>query len=577
MSKRKVATSRGKSGGGDLAWSTACPDWERRIRERQSLIPFAPLFPAEAKAALDVFKVLRAVDVAGGPTMGQICRPWILDFVAAIFGSYNADAGRRLVNTFFELVSKKNSKSTTAAGIMMTALVRNWRPSAEFLILAPTIEIADNSFKPARDMVSADEELSALLHVQEHYRTITHRLNGSILKVVAADKETVGGKKATGVLVDELWQFGGKANAENMLTEATGGLLSRPEGFVIYLTTQSEEAPAGVFKQKLQYAREVRDGNIDDRKFLPVLYEFPRDVVKEKRYLDPKLFFMTNPNLGASVDEETILQKYREAEVGGEVSLCGFAAKHLNVEIGLALGSHNWAGAEFWEACGDSTLTLDALLERSEVVTVGIDGGGLDDLLGLSVNGRERETGRWLHWGHAWAHKIALERRKEIAPQLHDFAKAGELTIVDRPGQDVDELADIICNINERGLLPDKNAIGVDAAGIGDIVDELEKPERGIKHEQIVAISQGWKLNGTIKTSERKLAGGEFVHGAQALMAWAVGNAKVVPVGNAITITKQASGSAKIDPLMALFDANQLMALNPAAVDGGQLFFLEAA
>jgi phage terminase large subunit-like protein len=60
-------------------------------------------------------------------------------------------------------------------------------------------------------------------------------------------------------------------------------------------------------------------------------------------------------------------------------------------------------------------------------------------------------------------------------------------------------------------------------------------------------------------------------------MAWAVGNAKVVPVGNAITITKQASGSAKIDPLMALFDANQLMALNPAAVDGGQLFFLEAA
>ncbi len=582
MTPRLSSASRKKSGGGEpLIWSTACPDWERRIAQRESLIPFAPLFPKEAKAALDVFKVLRCVDVAGTPTMGEICRPWILEFVAAIFGSYDEDAGRRLVNTFFELVSKKNSKSTTAAGIMMTALVRNWRPSAEFLILAPTIEIADNSFRPARDMVAEDEELSALMHVQEHYRTITHRQTKATLKVVAADKETVGGKKATGVLIDELWQFGAKANAENMLTEATGGLLSRPEGFVIYLSTQSEEAPAGVFKQKLQYARDVRDGKIDDRKFLPVLYEFPRAIVKAKRYLDPKLFFMTNPNLGASVDEETILQKFKEAEIGGETSLCGFAAKHLNIEIGLALGSNSWPGAEFWEQCGEQGLTLDRLLSRCEVVCIGIDGGGLDDLLGLAVVGRERDTGRWLHWGHAWAHKIVLERRKEIASALQDFAAAGDLTIVDLPGQDVSEVADIICNIRDQGLLPDRNAIGVDAAGIADILDELESAERGFAPEQnggekkIVAISQGWRLNGTIKTTERKLAGGQVIHCARPLMAWSVGNAKVVPSGNAVSITKQASGSAKIDPLMALFDATYLLALNPqAAGQKYQVLFL---
>jgi phage terminase large subunit-like protein len=48
-------------------------------------------------------------------------------------------------------------------------------------------------------------------------------------------------------------------------------------------------------------------------------------------------------------------------------------------------------------------------------------------------------------------------------------------------------------------------------------------------------------------------------------MAWCVGNAKVVQVGNAITITKQASGTAKIDPLMAGFSAVTLMAMNPQA------------
>jgi phage terminase large subunit-like protein len=86
-----------------------------------------------------------------------------------------------------------------------------------------------------------------------------------------------------------------------------------------------------------------------------------------------------------------------------------------------------------------------------------------------------------------------------------------------------------------------------------------------ITGEQVAGVSQGWRMSGAIKTAERKLAEGALLHGGSAMMAWCVGNAKVEPRGNAVIITKQAAGSAKIDPLMALFNAVTLMSLNPAS------------
>lgn len=545
-----------------MQWTTACPDWWRRLAAGESIIP-PPLFPDEAEASLEVFKGLKIVDAPGSPTIEASCAPWVLAFAGAVFGSYNSETGERLIREVMLCIPKKNSKSTIAAGIMLTALIRNWRLSAEFIILAPTKEIADNSFIPAKDMVNNDDELKALLHVQPHLRLITHRETGATLKVVAADSDVVGGKKAVGVLIDEAWLFGKNPKAADMIREATGGLLSRPEGFIIWLTTQSNEPPAGVFKSKLTYARGVRDGRIDDNRFLPIIYEFSKEMIDSGDARKPENFHLVNPNIGYSVDRPTLERLHMQAEIDGEAEMRGFLAKHLNIEIGLALMSDSWVGAAFWEPQGKPGMTLDDLLDQCEVIVVGGDGGGLDDLLGLAVLGRVRESRTWLHWAHAWAHPSVLERRKSEAPRLLDLQATGDLTIVDKIGDDVDQLAAIVARINEAGLL---DKVGLDPAGIGAVLDALA--DVGIDEEQIVGISQGWKLTGAIKTTERRLAEGTLIHCGQPLMAWSCGNAKGVPSANAFLITKQASGTAKIDPLMATFNAVSLMALNPEARGG---------
>ena len=541
-------------------WDTSCRDWAEKLKSGGSIIP-APIFPEEAERALAVFKALKIVDAPGSPTFGESCAPWVFDFVRCIFGAYDANTGRRLITEFFLCIPKKNSKSTIAAGIMMTALILNWRQSAEFAVLAPTVEVANNAYAPARDMVQKDDELDALMHVQTHIKSITHRESGAVLKVLAADSNTVGGKKSVGTLVDELHLFGKVSTAENMLREALGGLASRPEGFVIYLTTQSDEPPAGVFKQKLDYARKVRDGEIVDPGFVPVIFEHPPEMVKSGDHLKFENMAMVNPNMGFSVDQAFLEREYKKAEQSGPESLRGFLAKHANVELGMNLRSDRWAGADFWEQQGKRPgLTLQDLLDRCEVVDVGIDGGGLDDLLGLSVIGRDADTREWLTWTHAWAHPSVLERRKDIAPRLRDFAADGDLTLVKNIGDDVHEVADICALCESSGLL---DKIGVDPSGLGGIMDALMQAD--IPEEKVIGISQGWKMTGAIKTAERKLAENVLVHGGQPLMAWCVGNAKVEPRGNAVIITKQTAGSAKIDPLMAFFNAVTLMSLNPEA------------
>ncbi len=345
-------------------------------------------------------------------------------------------------------------------------------------------------------------------------------------------------------------------------------MIANPEGFLAFITTQSDKPPAGAFRQELLKARMIRDGALRGVPMLPVLYEFPRDMLRggeDAPWRDTATWHMVTPNLGRSITLPRLIQDFDAAKIAGEAEINRWASQHLNIEIGLGLQADAWAGAAVWEAAAEPALTFEDLLARCEVAVAGIDGGGLDDLFGLTILGRERGTRRWLSWSHAWVHRSVLELRKAISPALLDFAADGDLTMVDRVGDDVDGCVALIARVDAAGILAEENAVGLDPFGVGAVVDALA--EAGIGEGRVVAVSQGYKLQGAIKTAERKLAAGDLRHGGRRLMAWCVGNAKVELKGNAVTITKQAAGTAKIDPLMSLFDAVALMSGNPPVPD----------
>jgi len=544
-----------------VTWDLSNKAWESKLRAGKSLIPDLPLNKAEGDRAVAVFNKLRLADVPGTPTNAEAAGEWLRDIVRALFGSVDPLTMERAIRELFLLVSKKNNKTSGGSLIMLTALLLNRRPNAEFFFVAPVHDTAEIAFSAASGAIALDPVLCKKLHVRDHLKKIVHRETGAELSILTFDPAVLTGQKVSGgVLIDELHVVAKAIKAASAIRQLRGGMVPFREAFMVFITTQSEEAPSGVFKAELQKARAIRDGT-QRGAMLPILYEFPRDMQQDATaWRNPKNWWMVNPNHGRSVTIPRLLELFDTAQATGEGELREWASQHLDIEIGLALHSDRWAGADFWEDHGDATLTLDELISRCEVITAGVDFGGLDDWLALSFTGREKETGFWLHWAHAWAHPIAFERRKSEAERWKDFVRDGDLTVVEQVGDEVAAVIAIIMKCEESGLL---DKIGVDRYKIEDIFDGLVKA--GIAADRIVGIDQGWKLVGAIATTERRLASGKFIHGGSAMMAYCVGNAKVETKGNNIVISKQNAGASKIDPLMATFNSVRLLSLNPEA------------
>lgn len=550
-----------------MPFDFACPDWWDRMQDGRPPFPDLPLDRRAAKKAVDVFDFLRLPDVPGQPLLADAAGEWFRDIVRAVFGSVDR-RGVRQVGEVFCLVPKKNSKTTNSAALALTFMLLNQRRNADMLIVGPTQKIAETAFEAARGMIEADPEgfLQERLHVQAHLKTIRDRVTGTRLMIRTFGMDVLTGVKPIFCLFDEVHILGTVPYAADVLRQIRGGMVPFPEALLFMITTQSDHAPRGVFRTELQYARGVRDGRITERvRLLPVLYEFPEDVQTDRGQLwrDPGMWGLVCPNIGLSIDLERLIDAFERAQHDGHGEVIAWATQHLNVEVGLALHSDRWRGADHWEGAGHPEVTLDHILDRCEVVVAGIDGGGLDDLMGLAVIGRDRDSKAWLHWAHAWAHPEVLEQRKEIAGLLHELEQLGQLTICATPTEDVVGVADILERVWRLGLMPQEHAIGYDPYGIAALVDEVAG--RGIPEAATVGIGQGSRLSPAVWGLERKLKDGTFLHGGQELMAWSVGNAVAEQRGNAVLITKQTAGKSKIDPLVATFNAFMLMARNPHA------------
>lgn len=241
----------------------------------------------------------------------------------------------------------------------------------------------------------------------------------------------------------------------------------------------------------------------------------------------------------------------------------------MNVEITDGLSDQSWPAAAFWAPSASPDVSIDAVIENSVSIAVGVDLGGLDDLSSMTIIGLDDEDGEdvptWSIAGHAWVTVQGADRRDtNLGLQYRDYENEGSLTITAELDDDIAAIVEVVRRIHNAGKL---RGVGIDAYGAEQLAYSLqrlvEEDDETPDDERLIrSVSQGYKLGAQITTLERKLVAGQTKNDGSALLRDAFGNVVLEQRGPSVTFTRR-NTAMKIDPAISTLNAAAIAMMAP--------------
>ncbi|MGX1495173.1 phage terminase large subunit-like protein [Labrenzia sp. MBR-25] len=518
------------------------PAWERKGLSRAGRVI----------AFIETLKITAGVK-AGEPFK---LRQWQREIIEAIYAT--DENGRRTIRQALITIPRKNGKTALAAALALAHLVG---PEAEargqVYSAASDRDQAAIIFREMVAMIMADEAMAARVVIREHNKTIADQENGSVYQAMSSDARKAHGLSPSFVVCDELAQWHGRDLYDNLIT----GTGARAEPLMIVISTQTA-VQSHVMSELVRYGKKVRDEEIEDPAFLPVIYaaDDQDDPWSEDTW------FACNPALGdfRSLEEMRAAAAQAQRLPAREPS---FRLLYLNQPVDPA---SRFLNGPDWRSCAADITTGMLFGHRCYL---GLDLSSTTDLTALAA--WFPETGDLLSWFWAPAETLAeAERRDHVPYQL--WARQGFLETT--PGRAIDKkfvvqrIADLVADFKVEGCAYDRWGIHEVRRLIGDVGIKIEMIEWG----------QGFKDSApALSAIETAVLQKKLRHASQPLMDMCVSNAVAVtdPAGNRKLVKDRANG--RIDGLvaasMAMGLASRTTPKKPSVYQSRGAFSLELA
>lgn len=457
---------------------------------------------AQAMRACEFFQEVLTLTTARWAGQPFDLQGWQVAIIGNIHGWRRISDGTRRFRKCLITTARKSSKSHVAAGLAVYHLFAEGEADPSIVVAAGSAEQASIIQGIASKMVQQEPELARRAEVMA--RAIRHLINGGSMRFVNSAAGTKHGTNESLVIIDELHVVEDPTLADVLETSQR----SRENPLTIYTTTAGTD-PAALWAETFDYANKVRTGVLDDREFLPAMWQAGED----DDIKDVKTWRKAQPNLGVSVSEDEYRRDLQKA-----LTTPRYLPVFKQLSLNLSTESHAaWIDYAQWQHCAGSDEPA-----LGSVAYAGCDLASTQDttafVMAFPADDDRVLVRPFVFLPEENASGLFKRQKRDKAP-YRQWADAGHLILTPGNVIDFDRVAEVII---EQAKLYDLREIQMDPHAASSIATKLQAA--GIN---VVYVRQGWSLSQACKATEALIHAGKLVHPNSPVLNWQMSNAVV--------------------------------------------------
>lgn len=477
--------------------------------------------------------------------------PWQVFVIASIFGWVHVVTLKRRFRVGDVIVPRKNSKSTIAAVVGLYMLGPDEEFGAEIYSGATSEDQAMEVFRPARLMASATPRYC------QQYRVTVNVSNLSISENNSKFEPVIGnpgdGASPSCAVVDEYHEHKTSELFDTMKT----GMGARSQPLILVITTAGSDISGPCYMHQVEL-QQILEGLVKNERRFGIIFT----IDKDDDWTSEEALIKANPNLGVSVDAETLRFDHREAKDNPRKQN-NFKTKHLNIWVAAA---SPWLNLHNLQQAGDPNLTVYS--HKWDGVVIGLDLASKQDIASavyLCWLG-EGELCHYYAFSRNYVPQAALEKTENAHYQ--GWVNSGHL--IATPGNMI-SLTQIQEDVLEVATAVGAREIAKDPWGGHQMGANFE--EQGFT---VVDIPQQVRhLSEPMKELQALVDSGRFHHDGNPCYVWMMSNVEVKEDRNENIFPRKLRPANKIDAAIAtIVSMNRALAKEETLIYSGDLTFV---
>ena len=465
-----------------------------------------------------------------------VVQEWMRKIIMDVYGTVN-EAGYRQYNYAYLEIPKKNSKSTTIAGLGVAHLGMD-EEEGQIYCCASDREQAGIVYKAAVSMIKQNPTLEKTFKITESKKEILNKRTGTILKVLSAESYTKHGLNPTVVIFDELHSQPNR-DLWDVMTFGAGAARKEPLWWVI-TTAGNDPDKLTIGYEIHEYAEGIISGEIRDPSWYAKIFCAQEDA----DIYDENVWYEANPSLGVTISIEAVR---KEAVSARNSPAAERLFRWLRLNQWVSLKKLGWLDLTLWDSTVGDTQTADLIGKKCYI---GLDLASTTDLTGAALLFPPQEgLDKWHFSIEGWIPEDNMKKRVLVDGVPYD-KWVGQNFLHATKGNtcDYDFVKARIEMLNQQY---DIKFLCSDPWNSRMLTQQLSKADiETIEVSQTIAgMSPG------MKEIERLMKSGQMVHEKNPMARWCFGNIVIATDGNENIKPMKNKSKDRIDPIVALVNA----------------------